>query len=359
MRRTEGCEGQREEFTLQRDRVQSKSRLESREQSGGPYLHPIALIWPHLFPVGFFSVQALLTHAINTEATEMRPVVCRLRRLGGQEVFPPRLCMSSSSPWSTSTRGLVIRRDPMLAKCAEKESKGFSINGMIKVASAVERRPLATLLSTSQYVYKELQISGAQVVKCLYSLPYGLPKSPAVEDTLNVFYENWKRGMKMKMPETAEEEQAFHAYTQGVLREFQPTVARMAKALSQEDFSADERLLLQPFLDQFFITRIGNRMLMAQYNDLHRRAGEGWAGIIKLRCNVRRIVTEAVEEVTSLCFADGVIPQINVTGPAFALNYPPVLPISPSCHPLSPLTPLTLLSPSHPFCAGPPAIHYL
>jgi hypothetical protein len=212
----------------------------------------------------------------------------------------------------------------MLLRYAEMESKGFSINGMIKVAKAVELKPHATLLSTSRYVYRELQISGAQVVRCLHSLPYGLPKNSAVEEVLEVFYDNWKRGNQMKLPENAEEERAFYDYTQDVLRMTQPTVARMAKALSQEDFSADERLMLQPFLDQFFISRIGNRMIMAQYADLHRRAGEGWAGIIKLRCNVRRIVLEAVEEVTSLCFADGVIPQINVTGPALSLNYPPV-----------------------------------
>lgn len=157
----------------------------------------------------------------------------------------------------------------------------------------------------------------------LQCLPYGLASNQEVLKVVEMFRESLWAIISYPEPQNDNDDLRFRELVQWLLKRHHSSIVHMSHGLSQEIMSDEERLMVQPFLDRFFLTRIGNRMMMSQYLELRSRP-KGWVGVVQKNCHLREVIRQCVEEVTYLSSFDGVVPQVSVTGPDVVFSYVPL-----------------------------------
>ena len=72
---------------------------------------------------------------------------------------------------------------------------------------------------------------------------------------------------------------------------------------------------IQDFLDRFYMSRIGIRMLIGQHIALHAPPEDGFAGLVSEHCSPKAEIRRAAEGARSLCVSQfGVAPEVGVFG---------------------------------------------
>uniref|UniRef100_A0A0D9X1Z1 Protein-serine/threonine kinase n=1 Tax=Leersia perrieri TaxID=77586 RepID=A0A0D9X1Z1_9ORYZ len=215
---------------------------------------------------------------------------------------------------------------------------GVSLRYMMEFGSRPTER---NLLLSAQFLQKELPIRIARRALELDSLPFGLSSKPAI---LKVILGDWCvnkvrdwyldsfRDIRY-FPEvrTRNDELAFTQMIKMIKvrhNNVVPTMALGVQQLKKDQFRTrkiptgfDE---IHEFLDRFYMSRIGIRMLIGQHVALHDPDPEpGVIGLINTELSPIQVAQAASEDARSICLREyGSAPDINIYGdPTFTFPY--------------------------------------
>ncbi|XP_072985850.1 pyruvate dehydrogenase (acetyl-transferring) kinase, mitochondrial-like isoform X2 [Typha latifolia] len=178
---------------------------------------------------------------------------------------------------------------------------GVSLRYMMEFGSRPTER---NLLISAQFLHKELPIRIARRAIELESLPFSLSQKPAVLKVRDWYLDSF-RDIR-SFPEIKGVQQ--------LKKDLDPKV--MPKDLEE----------IHQFLDRFYMSRIGIRMLIGQHVALHDVYPEpGCIGQINTRMSPMQVAHTASEDARCICLREyGSAPEVNIYGdPNFTFPYVP------------------------------------
>lgn len=183
----------------------------------------------------------------------------------------------------------------------------------------------STLLIGAQFLHKELPIRLAKRVTELGTLPYGLSDMPSVKLVKETYMESFKDIVTCPDPVDEKTENQFADVLSLILKRHENTVPTMARGVLElkttfgvNGSNGIDAIVncpfLQDFLDRFYVSRIGMRMLMSQHIALHTH-NEGYVGVIDSRCCVSDVARAAADDADMICERHlGFTPTIIIDG---------------------------------------------
>lgn len=198
------------------------------------------------------------------------------------------------------------------------------------------RPPERHLLLSAQFLHKELAIRIARRALELDSLPFGLSSKPAILKVKDWYLDSFSDIRSFPSIKDATDELAFTNMIRMIKvrhNNVVPTMALGVHQLKQElDLNhnhgcpyhdLDE---IQQFLDRFYMSRIGIRMLIGQHVALHDPNPQpGCVGQIHTKMSPVHVARTASEDARGICLREyGSAPEIEIYGdPNFTFPYVP------------------------------------
>ena len=185
-----------------------------------------------------------------------------------------------------------------------------------------------SLLVAAHFLHQELPVRLSHRVQELESLPCGLSDMPAVRHVKGMYIDSVRDLIELPRPETREAEILFTQTLDHIKRRHNGVLSIMAQGiieLKEALGAVDVDPRIQDFLDRFYMSRIGIRMLIGQHIALHGPSRPGYAGLISERCSVKEVLRQSSEKARSLCVSRyGIAPEVGVFGNAeLAFTYIP------------------------------------
>ncbi|KAG6498571.1 hypothetical protein ZIOFF_038291 [Zingiber officinale] len=218
------------------------------------------------------------------------------------------------------------------------KQNGVSLRYMMEFGARPDQN---NLLISAQFLHKELPIRIARRAIELESLPFGLSEKPAVLKAdfeippfkVRDWYLDSFRDLR-SFPEIKDtnDELAFTQMIKMIKVRHNNVVPAMALGVQQ--LKRDLKLKVMPtelqeihqFLDRFYMSRIGIRMLIGQHVALHDPDPEpGCVGQINTRLSPMQVAQAASEDARCICSREyGSAPEVNIYGdPNFTFPYVP------------------------------------
>jgi len=186
----------------------------------------------------------------------------------------------------------------------------------------------AKLLVAAQFLHSELPVRLSHRVRELESLPYGLSEMPSVGVVRDMYIESVHQLIELPRPENAEDEEHFTGVIEDIKQRHNNVVSIMARGiqeLKQAVGSGAVNPEIQDFLDRFYLSRIGVRMLIGQHVALHQNCRSGYVGLICEKCSPTEVASDAIANARNLCLLHyGVAPDVKLLGNSkLAFTYVP------------------------------------
>ncbi|KAL9654953.1 hypothetical protein ABK040_008743 [Willaertia magna] len=211
---------------------------------------------------------------------------------------------------------------------AKQPPTNISLKMLMEFGSKINKQ---TLLNSAYWLHTELPKRLGKQIRQLDNLPKGLNLMPSVRLVRDWYMQSFMDLYHLKKPKTAEEELKFTKILDGIYTRHNPTLISVAKGVhelkqkmkesiyqSDANFDLAEFSELHTALDNFYINRIGMRMLIGQHLELHRQLEEpikDYAGLICLTTNPLSIAKDAIEDAKDLCtMAYGDAPDVIIKG---------------------------------------------
>lgn len=156
----------------------------------------------------------------------------------------------------------------------------------------------------------------AHIVKEIDALPKQLLMQPSVEIIRKWYVQSFQELLqfpaleeleRMSRPAKLESVNEFGSLVKRILDRHAPVVMTMAQGileLKQSTKAKPYELIdpsLQTFLDRFYMSRIGIRMLLAQHLQLYEGSQPGWVGVIDEHCVLSTVMQDAASNAKYLC----------------------------------------------------------
>jgi pyruvate dehydrogenase kinase 2/3/4 len=185
------------------------------------------------------------------------------------------------------------------------------------------------LLFSAQFLHKELPIRLAHRVAELENLPFGLSTKQQVLAVRDWYVESFEEIREMKEINSMEREKSFTELLSSVMRRHNDVVPMIASGvLELKNELAEQnkkgaidlnRIAHLPeihqFLDGFYMSRIGIRMLIGQHVALHEPAKKDYVGLICTKTRVLDVVKDAIDDARALCARQyGDAPEVEIFG---------------------------------------------
>ncbi|TMW56413.1 hypothetical protein Poli38472_006423 [Pythium oligandrum] len=236
-----------------------------------------------------------------------------------------------------------------LMALAARPQTGVSLQDLLEFGTNISTKKL---IQSAKFLHYELPVRYAHRVKNLQDLPHGLSDMPSVKLVRNWYVQSVEELLNFPKIETARDELAFRDLIESIKNRHSGTLYTMAKGVHElkmdlfRSFSAKadgtngmrqdlgERYLrsqefadladLHSFLDAFYMSRIGIRMLMSQHIALHEQE-EGWVGCICETTSPAEIALAAVDTARHMCIRQyGDAPEVELHGHTdFTMPYIP------------------------------------
>ncbi|WOL10227.1 pyruvate dehydrogenase (acetyl-transferring) kinase, mitochondrial [Canna indica] len=218
---------------------------------------------------------------------------------------------------------------------------GVSLRYMMEFGARPTQK---NLLISAQFLHKELPIRIARRAIELESLPFGLSEKPAVLKVLGTPSGSMSQEVRdwyldsfrdlTSFPEIRDtsNELAFTRMIKMIKVRHNNVVPAMALGVQQLKRDLNRKVVpeeleeIHQFLDRFYMSRIGIRMLIGQHVALHDPDPEpGCIGQINTRLSPMLVARAASEDARSVCFREyGVAPEVDIYGdPKFTFPYVP------------------------------------
>ncbi len=176
------------------------------------------------------------------------------------------------------------------------------------------------LLTEAQFLYQELPVRLSHRVTELENLPFGLAAMPSVRIVRGMYIDSIRELIELPRPS---EENAGRELVQAlddIKQRHSNVVPLMAKGILELKSTQGPGALrpeIHEFLDRFFLSRIGIRMLIGQHIALHDEPRTGFVGLICEKCSPAQVAREAVVNARYLCLLRyGAAPEVGVFGTA-------------------------------------------
>ncbi|KAG2430960.1 hypothetical protein HXX76_009926 [Chlamydomonas incerta] len=195
------------------------------------------------------------------------------------------------------------------------------------------------LLLSAQFLHKELPVRLAHRVAELENLPYGLSAKKHILQVRDWYVESFRDLRTFPHVKDAADELKFTELLRGIYRRHANAVPVMAKGVSElreelrtqvgPRFAGQQRLTELPeihqFLDGFYLSRIGIRILIGQHIALHEPSKPNHIGLICTKCSPVLVAQDAINDARSICMREyGDAPEVSVYGsPDFVFPYVP------------------------------------
>ncbi|MEW5977838.1 MAG: PDK/BCKDK family protein kinase [Acidobacteriota bacterium] len=180
------------------------------------------------------------------------------------------------------------------------------------------KRSAEILLQEAQFLHQELRVRLAHRVRDLETLPFGLSEMPSVQLLREMYSGSLMDLVEFPRPESNRDEERFTELLENIKQRHNNVVSIMSRGILElkEMLGPDA---LQPeireFLDRFYLSRIGIRMLIGQHLALHAEPRPGYVGLICSKCCPAEVLEEATRNAQSLCdFHYGASPSVRVMG---------------------------------------------
>ncbi|KAJ8467622.1 hypothetical protein OPV22_030174 [Ensete ventricosum] len=206
---------------------------------------------------------------------------------------------------------------------------GVSLRYMMEFGA----RPTPTnLLLSAQFLHKELSARIARRAIELESLPLGLSGKPAVLKVRDWYLDSFRDLRSFPKIKDPRDELSFTQLIKMIKLRHNNVVPAMALGVQQLKRDMNRKLVpkeleeIHQFLDRFYMSRIGIRMLIGQHVALHDPDPEpGCVGQINTELSPVQVARTASEDARSICFREyGSAPEVNIYGdPNFTFPYVP------------------------------------
>ena len=221
-------------------------------------------------------------------------------------------------------RDLTSSVSDRIAAYARLPQRGVTLQQLLE---AGERPSPLALLASAQFLYKELPIRLAKRCLELDALPYGLSHESAVLRVRGWYEESFRDLISTTEPRTAADERSFTQLLEriyerhhGVVPMMAAGVLQMKRRLGSASSSlpmlhiADQCPYLSAFLNSFYFSRMGIRLLISQHVALHHPTA-GYIGTIALKAFPVQIARDAVQDAERACERElAFVPQVHLDG---------------------------------------------
>ncbi|XP_061346681.1 pyruvate dehydrogenase (acetyl-transferring) kinase, mitochondrial [Gastrolobium bilobum] len=206
---------------------------------------------------------------------------------------------------------------------------GVSLRYMMEFGSKPNPK---NLLISAQFLHKELAIRIARRAIELENLPYGLSQKPAVLKVRNWFLESFRDVRSFPDIKNMNDEKEFTETIKAIKLRHNHVVPTMALGVQQLKKGMDPKIVyedlveIHQFLDRFYLSRIGIRMLIGQHVELHNpNPAPHCVGYIHTKMSPLEVARNATEDARSICCREyGSAPDVHIYGdPDFTFPYVP------------------------------------
>ncbi|KDD74132.1 mitochondrial branched-chain alpha-ketoacid dehydrogenase kinase [Helicosporidium sp. ATCC 50920] len=187
------------------------------------------------------------------------------------------------------------------------------------------------LILSAQFLQNELPVRLAHRVAELETVPYGLSGKASVMKVRDWYVESFKELRDFPRVRDGADELAFTDLLRGIYHRHRNVVPVMALGLAElkrelkSEIGVSDLPEIHTMLDNFYMSRIGIRMLIGQHIALHEPQKEHHIGLIDTRCSPARVCSDAIADARSICMRErGSAPEVTIYGdPDFACPYVP------------------------------------
>lgn len=204
---------------------------------------------------------------------------------------------------------------------------GVSLRYMMKFGSTPSPN---NLLISAQFLHKELPIRIARRALEIETLPYGLSDKPAVLKVRDWYLDSFRDLRAFPDIKDGKDELDFTNMIKMIKVRHNNVVPTMALGVQQLKKDIDPKLQdlheIHQFLDRFYMSRIGIRMLIGQHVALHDpNPPKDCVGCIHTKLSPLDVARTASEDARGVCFREyGSAPDVNIYGdPNFNFPYVP------------------------------------
>lgn len=215
-------------------------------------------------------------------------------------------------------------------RCSLMKQTGVSLKYMMDFGSKPTER---NLLLSAQFLHKELPIRLAHRVVELENLPYGLSSKPPVLKVRDWYVESFRDIRYFPEIRDSIDDLNFTEMIGRVKMRHNNVVPTMGMGVQQLKQDLGQKIGLNDlpeihqFLDGFYMSRIGIRMLIGQHVALHDPNPQpGYIGLICTRTSPMQVAESAIDDARSMCVQSyASAPVVHVYGdPSFAFPYVPM-----------------------------------
>ncbi|CAK7323126.1 unnamed protein product [Dovyalis caffra] len=206
---------------------------------------------------------------------------------------------------------------------------GVSLRYMMEFGSIPTER---NLLISAQFLHKELPIRIARRAIELESLPYGLSEKPAVLKVRDWYLDSFRDMRSFPEIKDSHDEKDFTQMIKAIKVRHNNVVPMMALGVQQLKKGLGPKIVyedldeIHQFLDRFYMSRIGIRMLIGQHVELHNpNPPPHCVGYIHTKMSPVQVARNASEDARAICLREyGSAPDVNIYGdPNFTFPYVP------------------------------------
>ncbi|KAM3289205.1 pyruvate dehydrogenase (acetyl-transferring) kinase, mitochondrial [Capsicum chacoense] len=205
---------------------------------------------------------------------------------------------------------------------------GVSLRQMMNFGGKFSHK---NLLISAKFVHRELRVRIARRVIKLENLPYGLSSKAAVLKVRDWYLDSFRDLRSYPEIKDKNDELEFTQMVKMIKVRHNNVVPMMALGVQQlkkerPKFDYEDLREIHQFLDRFYMSRIGIRMLIGQHVALHDpNPLPNCVGYIHTKMSPLEVARNASEDARGICLREyGSAPDINIYGdPNFTFPYVP------------------------------------
>eukprot|EP00735_Rhodelphis_limneticus_P004644 TRINITY_DN16265_c0_g1::TRINITY_DN16265_c0_g1_i1::g.3117::m.3117 TRINITY_DN16265_c0_g1::TRINITY_DN16265_c0_g1_i1::g.3117 ORF type:complete len:392 (+),score=16.05,sp/Q9SBJ1/PDK_ARATH/46.61/5e-94,BCDHK_Adom3/PF10436.4/3.5e-52,HATPase_c/PF02518.21/2e-18,HATPase_c_3/PF13589.1/0.00028 TRINITY_DN16265_c0_g1_i1:27-1178(+) len=208
-------------------------------------------------------------------------------------------------------------RDSMLESkidiFSHKPQTPVSLNQLLYFGRAMTPQKI---LTSAQFLHPELPIRVAHRIREIDRLPH-FTQSPDIQLVRSWYAQTFDELVSAQRPTTDELDRKYCEILERMLNRHNNVVPQMAKGFQEFKRTAPKNFdfaQIHKFLDSFYSSRIGIRLLAGQHLALHQVRPD-FVGMIETKCQIRRIIEDANEHARGICLRFyGSAPEVVVLG---------------------------------------------
>lgn len=213
--------------------------------------------------------------------------------------------------------------DTIKKKRAENETE-ISVSKLIELSQS----GIPGLQELNDFIYNQMPIRISHRIIELQNLPYGLSDMKSIKKLINLYTKSFYMFYNLKKPnDNSLNENEFINVLLTHYNSLQNAVYLIQNGLNeciiinnQQKYLIQSCPFLNSFLNTFHLSRIKTRILTGQYLQLRYQLlnninNDNICGIIDFNCNVKNILTKAIDDASNLCQQQfGSVPDVNIDG---------------------------------------------